>query len=70
MPKGKFTVTTKEAVDSTKVLKAVLDGGNHVSVKPVKASDRQGWIDSRANADKKPHKFTRLLQAISISSNN
>ena len=70
MPKGKFTVTTKEAVDSTKVLKAVLDGGNHVSVKPVKASDMQGWIDSRANADKKSHKFTELLEAISISSNN
>lgn len=70
MPSGKFTATTKEAVDQTKVLKAVIDGKNHVSVKPVKSSEMKGWIDSRANAKEKPHKFTRILQAISVSSKN
>ncbi|WLR44447.1 hypothetical protein LC087_18870 (plasmid) [Bacillus carboniphilus] len=70
MPTGKFTATTKEAVDKTKVLKAVIDGTNHVSVKPTNSADMKGWIASRSNANSKPHKFTKILQAISVASKN
>ncbi|WP_218832101.1 hypothetical protein [Niallia circulans] len=70
MPSGKFTATTKEAVNNTKVLKAVVDGSNHVSVKPKNSADMAGWIKSKDNANEKPHKFTRILQAISVSSKN
>ena len=70
LPTGKFTVTTKEAVNETKVLKAVVDGTNHASVKPVVASEMKGWIPSKAKADEKPHKYTKILQAISVSSKN
>lgn len=70
MPTGKFTATTKEAVNKTKVLKIILDKPNHASLTTVKASDMKSWIASKKNADEKPHKFTRILQAISVSSKN
>ncbi|MGE7600087.1 hypothetical protein [Lysinibacillus fusiformis] len=66
MPSGSFTATTIEAVNKTGSLKAIKDGGNHVSVKTDKASEMKGWIDSRDNANDKPHKYTRILQGISV----
>lgn len=44
-----------EAVNKTGSLKAIKVGGNHVSVKTVKKSEMKGWIDSRDNANDKPH---------------
>ena len=70
MPTGKFTATTVEAVNKTKVLKAVIDGVNHVTVKPVDFSRHQEWRNSKANANNNPHEFTKILQAISVSSKN
>lgn len=66
MPSGQFTATTIQSVNKTGSLKAVKDGSNHASVKTVKASEMQGWINSRGNANSKPHKFTKILQGISI----
>ncbi|KOY80750.1 hypothetical protein I6G82_10100 [Lysinibacillus macroides] len=59
-----------EAVNKTKELKAVKDGAEHVSVKTVKASEMQKWMDSRLNALDKPHKYTKILQGISVKEKN
>ncbi len=66
MPSGSFTATTIEAVNKTGSLKAIKDGGNHVSVKTANALEMQGWINSRNNANNKPHKYTKILQGISV----
>lgn len=66
MPSGSFTATTMKAVNKTGSLKAIKDGGNHVSVKTAKASEMKGWINSLNNANDKPHKYTKILQGISV----
>lgn len=66
MPNKKFTATTMEAVNKTKVLKAVKDKPNHVGVLPVKKSELQEWMDTRDIANTKPHKYTKILQGISV----
>jgi hypothetical protein len=70
MPTGNFTATTKEAVNETKVLKAIIDGSNHVSVRPTDMRKMQEWIATKENANSKPHPFTKILKAISIKSKN
>ena len=54
---------------STKAI-SVVDGLNHVTVKPVDFSRHQEWRNSKANANNNPHEFTKILQAISVSSKN
>lgn len=66
MPSSSFSATTIQAVNKTGSLKAVKDGTTHVSVKTAKASEMQAWIKSRDNANSKPHKYTKLLQAMSV----
>ena len=70
LPVGReFTMTTMEAVNSTGVLRAVVDNPKtgHVSVFPVDLTQMQGWIDSGGmKANKSPHPYTLILQGISI----
>lgn len=54
---------------STKAI-SVVDGLNHVTVKPVDFSRHQEWRNSKDNANNNPHEFTKILQAISVSSKN
>ncbi|TKI70596.1 hypothetical protein FC756_07440 [Lysinibacillus mangiferihumi] len=55
-----------EAVNKTKVLKAIQDKPNHVAVMPVKKSELQDWMNTRSNANNKPHEYTKILQGISV----
>lgn len=66
MPSKSFTATTMEAVNKTKVLKAIKDKPNHVAVLPTKKSDLKAWQATRDNAKNKPHKYTKILQSISV----
>lgn len=63
---GTYTVTSINAVNGTGVLKAVIDGENHVSVIPTDSSKMQEWIDSRPNALTAPHEYTKKLMSISF----
>ena len=63
---GPFTVTSIQTINATGVLTAVIDGNNHVSVKPVNSDALKDWIASRPNAMVNPHGYTLLLQALSI----
>ena len=65
-PSGTYTVTSINAVNGTGVLKAVVDGENHVLVIPTDPSKMQEWMDSRANAANSPHEYTVALMAISV----
>lgn len=66
---GKYTVTYMEIVNSTGVLKAINDLGDHVSVTPLAWPAETGtleeWSASRANANTNPHYLTQILQEIS-----
>lgn len=65
----KYTVTYLEVVNSTGMLKAVPDGGFHVSVSPVlfpaETDTMNDWVASRPNAETNPHYLTAILQEIS-----
>ena len=61
-----YTVTTIEAVNSTGVLVATIDGPDHVSVCPVNISELPMWIASRPTAKEKPYYFTTVLASISF----
>lgn len=61
-----YTVTTIEAVNSTGVLVATIDGPNHVSVRPVSISELPMWIASRPTAKEKPYYLTTVLVSISF----
>ena len=63
--KGNFTITTIEAINSSGMLIAVNDRDNHVAVRPIDPQKMQEWINSRPNASKNPHKYTKYLQSIS-----
>ena len=66
-PIGKaYTVTSIEQVNSTGVLKATIDGFNHVSVYPTNISELPIWIASRPNAKENPYYLTTILASISI----
>lgn len=61
-----YTATTMQAINATGDLVAIKDGGNHVSVKPVNMKKMQEWINSRGNAEKKPHLYTKILRSLSV----
>jgi RHS repeat-associated protein len=63
---GPYTATTIEAINATGKLVAIKDGKTHVSVRPVNMKKMQGWINSRENANTRPHEYTKLLQALSV----
>ena len=62
--KGKYVVSTIEAVNSTDQLIAINDHANHVSVFPSDMSEMPEWIESRPNAKNNPHKLTELLKSV------
>lgn len=64
--KGDYTFTTLSAVNSTKVLTAVVDAANHASVFPTNRATMPEWINSRPNALQAPHPYTLLMKGISI----
>ena len=67
MPIGeKYTFTSLETVNSTGVLRAIIDGANHVSVYPTVRATMAAWINSRENAETNPHPYTMLLKSISL----
>lgn len=55
-----------EAANKTASLKGIKDGTNHASVKTVNKSEKQGWINSRSTVKEKPHKYSKILQEISV----
>lgn len=61
-----YTATSIQAINASGQLIAVQDGANHVSVKPINMKKMSEWINSRANAEKKPHLYTKLLRTISL----
>ena len=61
-----YTVTTIETINSTGVLVAVIDGPNHVSVRPTNISELPIWIASRPTANENPYYLTTILASISI----
>jgi len=63
---GPFTVTSIEALNATGVLRAIVDGKDHISVMPIPPSLMPGWIESRVDADNNPHALTRVVRALSI----
>ena len=65
----KYSMTTIEMVNSTGVLIAVIDGANHVSVRPTNPLEMQNWINSRPTARDNPYYLTIILASISIKSN-
>ncbi|MBD8033029.1 hypothetical protein [Solibacillus merdavium] len=66
MPSKSFTATTMEAVNKTKVLKAIKDKPGHVAVYPTNKSELKSWAATRENALNKPHKYTKMMQGISV----
>ena len=60
---------TLEAVRATGVLDAVIDGPNHVSVRPTNPAKMPEWIATRPTALQNPHEYTLLLSEISIKVN-
>ncbi|GAA5018200.1 hypothetical protein GCM10023206_31550 [Acinetobacter puyangensis] len=65
-PSQNYTFTTLSTVNSTGILKAVVDNPRHVSVFPVNQATMKGWIATRGNAEKSPHPYTLLLKSISL----
>lgn len=64
---GRYTATTVEAVNNTKILKAVKDikNPNHYLIVPTKFSNLLFWQSTREIADESPHPYTVLLKSIS-----
>ena len=62
---GRYCETTIEEVNATGFLYAVVDGTNHVSVKPRIPTKMEGWIKSRGDAI--PHLYTLMLYDITTS---
>ena len=69
MPGVKYTMTTIDAINSTGVLTAVIDGVNHVSVRPVNPLEMKNWIQSRPTAKEEPYYLTKILMRISVKNN-
>lgn len=65
----KYTMTTIDAVNSTRVLTAIVDGPNHVSVRPTNPLEMPVWINSRTTALENPYYLTTILSSISIKNN-
>lgn len=66
MPIGKYTFTAIELINETSVLRASVDGPDHVSVYPVFMCTMKQWIASREDAENNPHPYSVILQKISI----
>ncbi|OUY08299.1 hypothetical protein CAP51_01365 [Acinetobacter populi] len=65
-PPQNYTFITLLAVNSTGVLKAVVDGKNHASVFPANRATMPNWINSRSTAIENPHPYTLILKSISL----
>ena len=65
-PEKTYTATTVQAINATGKLVAVKDGATHVSVKPVNMSKMTEWINSRENAEARPHEYTKILRKLSV----
>jgi len=65
----KYTITSLELLNSTKVLWGKIDGPNHVSVNPVNPTEMIPWIQSRETANESPYYLTKVLMSISIKNN-
>ena len=63
---GSYCATTIGLVSSTGYLIAVVDGNNHVSVKPTDPSTMPDWIASRPTAETEPHIYTATLRDVVI----
>ena len=61
--------TTIEAVNATGVLRAVIDGENHVSVRPRNIAELSEWALTRPTANENPHPYSVLLYSISWRGN-
>ena len=69
---GGAWMTTLERINETGILRAVLDGGTHVSITPTEAAIAQGygtmadWVASYETANENPHFYTMLLMLLSV----
>lgn len=61
-PPNKYVVTSIEAVNSTGLLNATIDGANHVSVRPTIPGTMDSWIESRGSGH--IHPYTAALQSV------
>lgn len=63
-----YTALSCEAVNATKVLTCYQDPKNarHWLIKATSTVKHREWMNSRDNADKKPHDYTKILQTISV----
>lgn len=62
---GNYTVTTIEAVNATGFLTAVINGANHVSVRPTDGSKLNEWMMTVDHANISPHFYSIILRSIS-----
>ena len=70
VPVGRrYTWTTLEAVNSTGVLQAIIDGPNHVKVIPTDPLELPIWMSTRETAKENPYYLTKILASISIRDN-
>lgn len=65
-----YTVTTCEAINATKVLICEQDKDprkkTHYLVRAVSKTKHVEWMNSRKDAVRKPHAYTKILQTISL----
>ena len=70
VPVGRrYNWTTLEAVNSTGVLQAIIDGPNHVKVIPTDPLELPIWMSTRETAKENPYYLTKILASISIRDN-
>ena len=70
VPVGRrYTWTTLEAVNSTGVLQAIIDGPNHVKVISTDPLELPIWMSTRETAKENPYYLTKILASISIRDN-
>ena len=58
-----------DAMNSTGVLIAVIDGANYIPVCPVNPLEMKNWIQSRPIAKENPYYLTKILMGISVKNN-
>lgn len=61
--------STLEAVNSTGVLQAIIDGPNHVKVIPTDPLELPIWMSTRETAKENPYYLTKILASIFIRDN-
>ena len=70
VPVGRrYNWTTLEAVNSTGVLQAIIDGPNHVKVIPTDPLELPIWMSTRETAKENPDDLTKILASIFIRDN-